>query len=176
MKERREWLEVISLDGSIKNVRSGSMPSSPTRKILVPRWNKCTSSHLPKDEKEVRDLQLWVQCTCIVCLGNSKSGKNNCIIVIGQEPRWTKTTPLDYVERRLTRNNCGTIRRFVPVNAGLESLPDVKTQTFYRGNQGLSVGDQLLTLQKYPLQHETTKSKFLKAKKGTGTYRSLTWC
>jgi len=60
MKERREWLEVISLDGSIKNVRSGSMPSSPTRKILVPRWNKCTSSHLPKDEKEVRDLQLWV--------------------------------------------------------------------------------------------------------------------
>lgn len=78
------------------------MHSSPTKKIiLVPRWSKCTFSHPLKDEKDVSDLPLEVKCTCIVCLDTSKYGKNNCTTVIDQQPSWARTTPPDYVEKRL---------------------------------------------------------------------------
>ena len=76
--------------------------------------------------------------------------ENNCTIVIDQQPRWTNTTPLKYVEKRLRCNNCGTFRRFLPIDAGLQSLPEMIIQTFYRGNRGLSKADQLLLLQKIP--------------------------
>ena len=126
------------------------MPSSPTKVILGARRSHCTFSHLLEDEKGINDLPLEVECICIVCLGNSKYGTIDCTIVINQHPRWTETTPPKYVEKRLRCNNCGTSRRFIPVNADLESLPVMTIETFHRGNHGLSEDNQLLMLQKLP--------------------------
>lgn len=139
------------------------MHSSPTKKIiLVPRWSKCTStfSQSLKDEKDVSNLPLEVECTCIVCLDTSKYGKNNCTIVIDQSPRWTKKQRRRNMSRdayNIRSNRSGKPRLFLPFNADLESWPHVTTQTIYRYYyHGLSEGDQLLTLQKPPsLQRET---------------------
>ena len=146
-KNRRERTDAFR---STEDVHSGPMPSSTTNHILGLSWSKCTFSHILKDKKDASDRPFEVECTCIVCLGNSKYGKNDCSIVIDQRPRWTKTTPPKYVEKRLRCNHCGIIRSFLPINAGLESLPDVTIQKFYRGNHGLSDGDQLLMLQTIP--------------------------
>ena len=59
-------------------------------------------------------------------------------------------SPPKYVERRLRCNNCRKFRRFLLINADLESLPDVTIQSFYRGSHGFSEGDQLLMLQQIP--------------------------
>lgn len=149
-KEIGERTEAVRSDKSTKYIHSGPMPSSPTKVILGARRSHCTFSHLLDDEKGINDLPLEVECICIVCLGNSKYGKNNCTIVIDQHPRWTKTTPPKYVEKRLRCNNCGTSRRFIPVNADLESLPVMTIETSHRGNHGLSEDNQLLMLQKLP--------------------------
>ena len=92
-KKRRERTEEFRSDGSTKYAHSGPMPSSPTKQILVPKRRKCTFPHFLKDEADASDLPCEVECTCIVCLGSSKHGKDNCTIVIDQQPRWTKTMP-----------------------------------------------------------------------------------
>jgi len=149
-RENRERIEAFRSDGSSVHVYGGPMPSSLTKEILLTRGSKCTFSYFLKDKKDVVDLPFEVECTCIVCLGNSKYGKNDCTVVVDQQPRWTKTTPPKYVERLLSCNNCGKFRRFLPINAELESLSLTTITKFHRGYQGLSGGGQLLMLQKIP--------------------------
>lgn len=149
-KERRERTEVFRSDRSMEHMHGARISPSPTKQVLFPRRPKCSISHLLKDETNVSDLPREIECTCIVCLGNSKFGKNNCTVVIDQRPRWTRTTPPKYVERRLRCKNCGKARRCLPINTSLESLPDATIQAFYRCSQGLSQCDQLLMLQRIP--------------------------
>ena len=91
-----ERTEAVRSNKSTKYIRSGPMPSSPTKVILGARPSHCTFSHLLEDEKGINDLPLEVECIYIVCLGNSKYGENSYTIVIDQHPRWTKTTPPKY--------------------------------------------------------------------------------
>jgi hypothetical protein len=141
---------VFRSDRSMEHMHGARISPSPTKQVLFPRRPKCSISHLLKDETNVSDLPREIECTCIVCLGNSKFGKNNCTVVIDQRPRWTRTTPPKYVERRLRCKNCGKARRCLPINTSLESLPDATIQAFYRCSQGLSQCDQLLMLQRIP--------------------------
>lgn len=149
-EERRERTEAFRSDESTEHMHGARIPPSPTKQVLFQRRPKCSISHLLKDETNVSDLPRKIESTCILCSGNSKLGKNSCTVVIDQRPRWTRTTPPKYVERRLRCKNCGKARRCLPINTSLESLPDATIQAFYRCSQGLSQCDQLLMLQRIP--------------------------
>lgn len=105
-------------------------------------------------------------------------GPERCTIGIDPEPRWAKTIPAKYVERRLVCQNCGISRRFVPID---ESIPSISVQSLnklYDSVRGFSQEVQLEMLQdqrfssRYHRWQKTTAKTT--SKKKAGMPRALT--
>jgi len=152
-KETKEWEKMEGVEGVEERETCGNaeavMRLSSAKHTVASSGKPAVwdFSHLLDNENDVLQSPSEVECFCIACMGNTNHGTSGDPVVVDDKPRWTKTTPPKYSERRLKCKNCGKARRFIPIKADIPSLSDNQVRDFLRTHGGLSTEDQLLAFQ-----------------------------
>lgn len=124
-------------------------PLSPSASMTTiwPRKLDFAWSHLVMDSRDISNLPSEVHCLCTTCWGATVVGSERCTIANDPKPRWTKTMPPMYVERRLQCQTCRFRRRFLPIDDKIRSIAEGDISDLYDSVRGFSEKVQLERLQ-----------------------------
>lgn len=70
-----------------------------------------------RSRDEAARLPQIIECMCIHCQEEGKIGSKRLAFAIDNQPRWTKESPVRYIERTADCWTCETERRMVPVGS-----------------------------------------------------------